>query len=283
MIACADDADETGRIVVWARATPRAGTRAVLVRVNDQIVAIEQALLGAGVPVHVFGATPFTARAEIRDALAALSLAANPRDRLAFAGTAAAAGRGVGPAACRALFAHADRHPERSLLDHGTDGEVAGLSARQCDALRRLCRALLEASEARDARPAAVAQHVIATLVASGQPARLRRTAHGGARGPTRWRAERQLRNLRALVAHARAYERRTDHPRLADFLARLALAGDDRSSAYGAVALSTIHRPRVSSSTTSGSPAPRRAGCRTPGRSARGRRPRSAVWPTSP
>ena len=36
------------------------------------------------------------------------SLVANPRDRLAFARVAKAAGAGVGEAACRALFAHAD-------------------------------------------------------------------------------------------------------------------------------------------------------------------------------
>jgi superfamily I DNA/RNA helicase len=103
----------------------------------------------------------------------------------------------------------------------------------------------LDASRALDAEPAAVARHVTAVLVASGQPARLKRTAGGRARAPTRWRAERQLRNLRALVRHARAYEQRTEHPRLADFLAQLALAGDQRTTREDAVAVTTIHRAK--------------------------------------
>src|SRR4051794_39192535 len=79
LVACADEQDELHRIVAWARDTERPGTRAVLVRVNDQAAGIEHALLAAGMRVTVFGATQFAARAEIRDALAALALVANPR------------------------------------------------------------------------------------------------------------------------------------------------------------------------------------------------------------
>jgi superfamily I DNA/RNA helicase len=245
IVAHDDEAGETAAIVAWARATDGDGTRAVLVRVNDQIGPIEQALLGAGVRTAVFGATQFAARAEIRNALAALAVAANPRDRLAFARMATAAGSGVGPGACRALFAHADTHPDGSLLDHAASGDIRGLSVRQRDALRSLGAQLVGARRALQADPAAVAQHVTAMLLASGQPQRLQRTVAGSARAPTRWRAQRQLRNLRALVTQARAYEARTQRPRLADFLARIALAGDDRAIGAGAVALSTIHRAK--------------------------------------
>jgi DNA helicase II / ATP-dependent DNA helicase PcrA len=244
VVRCDDGDQELECLVAWARANPRA-SRAVLVRVNDQTAPIEQALLAAGVRARVFGATPFTARAEIRDALAALAVVVNPRDRLAFGRVAAAAGRGVGPAACRTLFAHADRHPQRTLLELAAAGDVDGLSARQAAALVDLCDPLLAAARGLDAEPAAVRRHVIAVLVASGQPARLRRTAGGGARPPTRWRAERQLRNLRALVAHARAYEQRTARPRLGDFLADLALAGEQRATGEDAVVLTTIHRAK--------------------------------------
>src|SRR4051794_37413213 len=246
LVACDDEEDELGRIVAWARATERSGTRAVLVRVNGQAAGIEQALLAAGLRVVVFGATQFAARAEIRDALAALALVANPRDRLAFGRVAAAAGRGVGPGACRALFAHADAHPGRSLLDHGAaDGDIAGLTAARRDALRALCAPLRDAQRALAARPEAVGAHVVAVLVASGQPDRLTRVVGGTARGPTRWRARRQLANLRALVRHARAYERRAERPRIADFLAEVALAGDERRIADDTVVLSTIHRAK--------------------------------------
>ena len=228
----------------WVRASAGA-SRAVLVRVNDQTGPIEHALLAAGVRARVFGATPFTARGEIRDALAALTVVANPRDRLALGRVAAAAGRGVGQAACRALFAHADRQLECTLLEYGADGAVDGLNPRQAAALADLCGPLLGAARGLDSEPNRVARHVIAVLVASGQPARLKRVVGGGARAPKRWRAERQLRNLRALVAHARAYAQRTARPRLPDFLAQLALAGDERTTVREAVVLTTIHRAK--------------------------------------
>jgi superfamily I DNA/RNA helicase len=217
----------------------------VLVRVNDQLAALERALLASGQPVTVLGAVPFTTRAGVRDALAAIALVGNPRDRLAFARTAAAAGRGVGPAACRALFAHADRHPERTLLEHGATSSIAGLGARQADALRELCARLLAAARLAPAGPRPVSTQVIAALVASAQPERLHRTLAGTGNAATRGRARRQLRNLRNVVARARAYETRAAHPRLGEFIAELALEQTDRTVAGGAVALSTVHRAK--------------------------------------
>ena len=87
--------------------------------------------------------------------------------------------------------------------------------------------------------------HVLAVLVASGQPDRLTRTAAGTASATTRWRARRQLANLRALINHARAFEHRAGDPRLPDLLAELALAGDNRRIADTAVVLTTIHRAK--------------------------------------
>jgi superfamily I DNA/RNA helicase len=46
-------------------------------------------------------------------------------------------------------------------------------------------------------------------------------------------------------VRHARAYQGGAERPRLADFLARLVLAGDERTSRGAAVAVSTIHRAK--------------------------------------
>ena len=245
VVRCADGGEETERITAWARAGPRGQRRAVLARMNAQLAPVEQALLAAGVPVVVVGAAAFAERAGIRDALAALALAANSRDRLAFARVAAAAGRGVGPGTCRALFAHADDHPGQSLLDHGVNAAIPGLTARQASALRDLCRPLLAASRELDAGARRLGDQVVAVLVASGQPDRLRRTAAGRARGPTRARAERRLRNLRALVHLARAYDQRSERAILGDLLADLALDRDARRPDPDTVVLSTIHRAK--------------------------------------
>lgn len=58
------------------------GTAAVLYRTNAQARALEHALVRARVPYHVFGGVQFYDRLEIRDALAAIRVAANPQDTL---------------------------------------------------------------------------------------------------------------------------------------------------------------------------------------------------------
>lgn len=58
------------------------GTAAVLYRTNAQARAIEHALVRARVPYHVFGGVQFYDRLEVRDALAAIRVAANPQDTL---------------------------------------------------------------------------------------------------------------------------------------------------------------------------------------------------------
>jgi DNA helicase II / ATP-dependent DNA helicase PcrA len=244
-----DELEEAQRIAAWARGhldggTPPAGL-CVLVRVNDQTDAIEQALAAERVPVHAEAGVGFFARAEIRDALAVLTLVANPRDRLAFARATQAAGAGVGPAARHALFAHADAHPERPLLEHGARSEIAGLRPRQAQAVRDLCRALLAVTRDAERDPRPVGRHVADALVASGQPARLARLARSAKNPATRAKARRATGRLRDLVRLARAHEHESARPDLGDFLAALVLAARDATAREHAVSVLTIHRAK--------------------------------------
>jgi DNA helicase-2/ATP-dependent DNA helicase PcrA len=244
-----DELGEAERIAGWARGHLDAGVVAselcVLVRVNDLATAIEQALAASRVPVRTASGVGFFERAEIRNAMAALALVANPRDRLAFARIAQAAGAGVGPAACRALFAHADEHPQHTLLEHGALAEIDDLSAQQRTSVRELCTALRSVAEAIDARPDQVARHVVDALVASGQPARLTRAGGASVDDRARYRARRALERLRELVRQARAYEASASRPDLGDFLAGLTLAARDGAGDGYAVALMTIHKAK--------------------------------------
>jgi DNA helicase-2/ATP-dependent DNA helicase PcrA len=244
-----DELEEAKGIAVWARGHLEAGVTpselCVLVRVNGLGQAIEQALVAARVPVRTASAVGFYQRAEIRDAMAALALVANPRDRLAFARTAQGAGAGVGPAARRALFAHAGEHPQHMLLEHGASPNFDGLSVRQRAAVGRLCAGLLSVAERIDARPDQVARHVVDALVASGQPARLARAARASANDRVRGRARRALARLRELVRQARIYEAGASHPDLGDFLAGLTLAARDGAGDDRALGLMTIHKAK--------------------------------------
>ncbi|MEN3281376.1 MAG: ATP-dependent helicase UvrD/PcrA [Solirubrobacteraceae bacterium] len=244
-----DELEEAEGIAVWARGHLDAGVTpgalCVLVRVNQLGQAIEQALISARVPVRAANAVGFYQRAEVRNALAALALVANPRDRLAFARTAQAAGAGVGPAACRALFARADEDPRRTLLEHGADADIDGLSSRQRKAVGRLCTGLCSVAERIDARPDQVARHVVDALVASGQPARLARAVGASANDRAPYRTRGALERLRELARHARAYEASAPRPDLGDFLAGLTLAARESAGDGRALSIMTIHKAK--------------------------------------
>ena len=246
VVRCADGAEETARITAWARAVPRGQTRAVLARMNAQLAPVEQALLGAGVRAVVVGAAAFAERAGIRDALAALTLASNPRDRLAFTRVATAAGRGVGPGTCRALFAQADAHPERSLLAHGADADDPGPHA---PARRPHCGTSADRSwpprttsrpdrSASPTRSSPSSSPPASPTACTGRPA-------AQPRGPTRTArraAAAQPARARPPRPRLRAARRAPD---LGDLLADLALDRDARHADPDAVVLSTIHRAK--------------------------------------
>lgn len=65
------------------RGTTDAETIAILYRTNAQSRALEQALIGRDIPYRIFGGLTFYARKEVKDVIAALRTAANPRDELA--------------------------------------------------------------------------------------------------------------------------------------------------------------------------------------------------------
>jgi superfamily I DNA/RNA helicase len=249
VVDCDDELEEAERIAAWARREIERGCSpsglCALARVNELAAGIERALIAARVPVHVAGAVGFNARTEIRDALAALSLVANPRDRLAFARVARAAGAGVGEIACRALFDQQDVRPQRSLLEHGALASLDRLRAKQAHAVRELCRGLLAVSEDVDRRPGEVGRHVVAALLASRQPERLRRTLRTSASDRARHRSRRALERLRELVRLARAYEASASRPDLGDFVAGLTLATDSSRPDADAVSVMTVHRAK--------------------------------------
>ncbi|MBN1420048.1 MAG: UvrD-helicase domain-containing protein, partial [Planctomycetes bacterium] len=84
-VVCATDPSDEGRrvaeaIAVRARAGASYGECAVFYRVNAQSRSIEMALFDAGIPYVVVGGVAFYARREIKDLLAYLRAAVNPRD-----------------------------------------------------------------------------------------------------------------------------------------------------------------------------------------------------------
>ena len=102
-----DEAREiVSRIAAARRARPGSEV-AVLYRTNAQSRAFEDELLRSNMPYILVGGTKFYERAEIKDALAYLRLAANPADDVSFRRVVNVPARGIGAATMEAVEASA--------------------------------------------------------------------------------------------------------------------------------------------------------------------------------
>lgn len=100
------------------------GDCAIMYRTNAQSRVFEEAFIRAGIPYRLFGATRFYARREIKDMLAFLRLACNPRDGVSLERVLNVPPRGIGRKTMAALQDAAG--PDESLctvlLDLADDG-----------------------------------------------------------------------------------------------------------------------------------------------------------------
>jgi DNA helicase II / ATP-dependent DNA helicase PcrA len=93
---------------------------AILYRTNAQSRTFEGALPGNGIPYRLVGALRFYEREEVKDALALLALASNPRDEVAFRRVVNKPSRGIGEASMEAVIAsafYADPDSETATMD----------------------------------------------------------------------------------------------------------------------------------------------------------------------
>jgi DNA helicase-2/ATP-dependent DNA helicase PcrA len=200
---------------------------------------IEQALAAAGIAYRVLGDLGLYERRVVRDALAYLRVAANPRDREAFARAAAAPRRGIGAAALSALITEAERTGATLVEAACGAQELTGLAPPARAALSRLGGELSAlCALAQSTGPARLLEQAL--ILWGGHGAHLRARADEDAR------AAADLERLRELVLAARAFERRQPAARAWDFLSELQLAagddGADEAAAAGRVTLATIH-----------------------------------------
>jgi DNA helicase II / ATP-dependent DNA helicase PcrA len=246
VVACSDADDECEFVVdqvqrLIALGTPRQAI-AVLYRANVQSRVFEEAMALEHIPFRVVGGQAFFERKEVRDALAYLSVAQNPRDEVALRRIINVPPRGIGPTSVERLV---------------TYGESTG---------KGLWVALTEASHLKDIPAAAVAgaHQLVEILTPAAQ--RLRRAKKGELAACTRellkdlglrdavlaaddapGLAERRLENLDEVFRSIDSFERtaREGVPLLADYLYSAALASRDEEAEEdpsGRVTLMTLH-----------------------------------------
>ena len=110
---------------------------AVFYRTNAMSRVLEDTLVRFELPYQVIGGTKFYERAEIKDAVAYLSLLVNPSDQVSFARVVNSPRRGIGNTSQGRLAAHANTTGLPIWEVAGRAEEVPGLSAAAIKAVSR--------------------------------------------------------------------------------------------------------------------------------------------------
>jgi DNA helicase-2/ATP-dependent DNA helicase PcrA len=230
---------------------------AVLYRTNAMSRVLEDTLVRREIAYQVIGGTKFYDRAEIKDAIAYLSLLANPFDVVSFTRIANSPRRGIGQTSLARVLAHADAQGASGWDVAGEPERVPGLSAAAIKALTRFMQVMSElralagvpaqagapgeAEAAAGVQPAAVGELIEAVLERSGYLEAL--SAEGTIE------AQGRLENLEQLVEVGREFDASAplDAARLGDFLQEIALLSDadQRSEEEGLVTLMTVHNAK--------------------------------------
>ncbi|MHC4599046.1 MAG: ATP-dependent helicase, partial [Planctomycetota bacterium] len=237
LIEAADEEDEAmqvaAQIADLTRKAYAPSDVAVFYRTNAQSRSLEAGLRYRGVPYVIVGAVEFYRRKEVKDVLAYLRLAANPRDDVGFLRAVNTPPRGIGKKSLekiRALAAEGDG----SLLEGALRIEAAGKDARLASCLTPFL-ALLE--ELRDLASVSLRRAVESVVEKSGY--RLHLEDSGDAKDRER------LENLRELAGAASEFQSKAGaRADLRGFLEEVALVSEvdrwDRQAE--AVSLMTLH-----------------------------------------
>ncbi len=209
---------------------------AIFYRTNAQSRVLEDVLVRQGVPYQVIGGPRFYERAEIKDAVAYLSLLNNPTDAVALMRIANRPRRGIGDTSIQRLVGHADALGI-SLWDATADPEAAGVataSARAIRGFRTIIESLMSAAQELE-----VDELVEAVLQRSGTIEAYEAEHTIEARG--------RIENLSELVGSAQEYRARVEEPALAGFLEEVQLQSDQDTLATDTpqVTLMTIHNAK--------------------------------------
>jgi DNA helicase-2/ATP-dependent DNA helicase PcrA len=229
---------------------------AVLYRTNAMSRVIEDALVRNEISYQVIGGTRFYERAEIKDAIAYLSLIANPADVVSFTRIANSPRRGIGQTTLARVLAQAATLGEPVWDLAAAPEQVPGLGAAAVKALRRFMdtmAALRELAgtaagggpgaegEAHEREPAPVAELLEALLAQSGYLEALEAERTIEAQG--------RIENLEQLVEVGREFDAGAapGEGSLDVFLQQIALIADadTRTDEDGLVTLMTLHNAK--------------------------------------
>jgi len=209
----------------------------VFYRANAQSRVLEDTLVRYGVSYQVIGGTRFYERAEVKDALAYLTLLINPQDVVSFQRVVNSPKRGIGDTSQGRIVAHANTMGE-PVFDVALDSAaVPGLGAAAVKAVGRFMDTMEKLRD--DADGASVGDLLQDALSDTGYIAALEAERTIESQG--------RLENLEELVGVAREYDASAEEPSVEEFLQQVALftAQDSISDDEGVVTLMTLHNAK--------------------------------------
>jgi DNA helicase II / ATP-dependent DNA helicase PcrA len=219
---------------------------AVFYRTNAQSRVLEDTLVRFDVPYQVIGGTKFYERAEIKDAIAYLTLLTNPADGVSFARIVNSPRRGIGQTTQAKLLSHANTTGSPVWEVVRRPEEVPGLGPAAVKSVARFAE-MLESLAARAAAAPPVAELLEVVLSESGylEALEAERTIE----------AEGRVENLRELVGVAGEFDanRALEQPGedeiqpLDEFLQQLALYTDQDAlrDTEELITLMTLHNAK--------------------------------------
>ncbi len=216
---------------------------AVFYRTNSQSRVLEDTLVRAEVAYQVIGGTKFYDRAEIKDAIAYLTVLVNPQDVGAFTRIVNSPRRGIGNTTVSRLLAHANTTGETVWELAAAPEDVPGLGAAAVKALRRFM-GTMEVLQERAEAGTEISVLLKEMLSETGYLEVLENERTIEAQG--------RIENLDELVNVAVEYDgevggRQSQEPSLAEFLQAIALVADadTREDDEGLVTLMTLHNAK--------------------------------------
>jgi DNA helicase-2/ATP-dependent DNA helicase PcrA len=212
----------------------------VFYRTNSQSRVLEDTLVRREIGYQVIGGTKFYERAEIRDAIAYLTLLANPQDALSFTRVANSPRRGIGQTSLSRVLAHADTM-EIPVWDAAAEpATVPGLGTAAQRAFGRFMETMASLRERAEQR-VPIGDLLEAILNETGYIDALEAERTIEAQG--------RIENLQELVEVAREFDARAEEgaDTLDAFLQQIALVADadTRRDDEGLVTLMTLHNAK--------------------------------------
>jgi DNA helicase-2/ATP-dependent DNA helicase PcrA len=211
---------------------------AVFYRTNAQSRVLEDMLVRYGVSYQVIGGTRFYERAEIKDALAYLTLLVNPSDTVAFGRIVNSPRRGIGQTSQARIAGYANTLGEPVWDVAAKPDTIPGLGTAAVKAVGRFM-SVMERLRERVEGGAGVGDLLHETLEETGYTEALQaeRTVESQVR----------LENLEELVGVGREYDATAEEPSVEEFLQQIALFSeqDNLRDEQGLVTLMTLHNAK--------------------------------------